>query len=147
MLYLAHCSFSEKGDTATFGHFTYLVKAADYETAVDNLRRNIETARARTDVFDRPVEIYLDDVIEVRKLPKRGVITRYQSYLGDEPASIFAALPADDPRGCRVIRPADVNDEDAEADDFDDLADEEEVQVEPFITFGPKGSNGTEPSP
>ena len=145
MLYLAHCSFFEKGDTATYGHFTYVVKATDYETAVDQLRRKIENARARTDVFDRPVEIFLDDMLEVRKLPKRGVIARYQSYLGKEPPSIHALLPADEPRGCRVIRPADVDDEDAEADDLDDLDDEEEVQVEPFITFGAKGSNGAEP--
>jgi hypothetical protein len=142
MLYLAHCSFSEKGETPTYGHFTYVVRADDYETAVDQLRRKLESARERTDLFDRPVEIYLDDMLEMRKLPKRGVIARYQSHFGEEPASINASLPADDPRGCRVIHPGDVDAEDDDEDD--DLAEDEEVTVEPFMTFGPKGGNGTE---
>ena len=145
MLYLAHCSFEEKGDTPTFGYFTYVVRADDYETAVDQLRRKLETARARTDLFDRPVEIYLDDVLEVRKLPKRGVIARYQAHVGEDPGSLSSSLPADDPRGCRVVRPSEIE---PEGDDLeDDLDDEGEVQVEPFMTFGPKGSNGAEPSP
>jgi hypothetical protein len=143
MLYLAHCSFSEKGESPTYGFFTYLVKAADYETAVEQLRRKIENARDRTDMFDRAVEIYLDDMLEVRKLPKRGVIARYQAHLGTEADSLSASLPADDPRGCRVIRPGDVEDDEEE----DDLAEDEpsaDITVEPFMRFGPKGGNGAE---
>ena len=145
MLYLAHCSFSEKGDTPTYGHFTYVVKADDYETAAEQLRRKLESARERTDLFDRPVEIFLDEMLEVRKLPKRGVIARYQSHFGTEPASINASLPADDPRGCRVIRPSDIDGEDEEQDDLDDLAEEESVPVEPFMTFGPKEDDESKP--
>jgi hypothetical protein len=146
MLYLAHCSFAEKGDSPTYGYFTYLVKAEDYESAVEQLRRKVETARDRTDMFDRPVEIYLDDVLEVRVLPKRGVIARFQAHLGKEAPSLSASLPADDPRGCRVIRPGDYDPVDD--DDHDDLAEDEpgeDVTVEPFMRFGPKGANGAEP--
>jgi hypothetical protein len=136
MIYLAHCSFEESGDTPTFGYFIYIVEADDYETAVEQLGRKLTTARETTDVFDRPVKIYLDDMLEITALPKRGVIARYQAHVGEDPGSLSSSLPADDPSGCRVIRPSDVADDDDEVED--DLEDDEGVQIEPFMTFGAK---------
>src|SRR4051794_32271419 len=133
MLYLAHCSFDESGDTPTFGYFTYVVEADDYETAVEQLRRKLTTTRETTDVFDRPVQIYLDDMLEINVLPKRGVIARYEAHIGEDPGSISSSLPADDPGGCRVIRPSDAVDNELE----DDLDDDEDTQIEPFMMFGP----------
>jgi hypothetical protein len=137
VLYLAHCSFTEvagpAGDPDVAGYFTYLVKADDPEAARERLRDEVNRARARTDLFERAVEIYLDDLIEVRRLPRRGVIARYQAHLGAERPAVFKSFPAGQPPGCDVHVPGEPDDaEDAEDNPPDDVA------VEPFMTFGPK---------
>src|SRR5262245_53373553 len=135
MLFLAHCSFEEKGTRPTHGYFTYLVEAAGPDDAKELLRQKILWARGRGGLFDGDVEVYLDDLIlvDVGRLPKRGIIGRYQTYLTDFPTKAYGPLPVDS-RGARVV--------DLRAGP-DDGADDPErsrgVSLEPFVILRAEG--------
>ncbi|HVK13645.1 MAG TPA: hypothetical protein VM597_33165 [Gemmataceae bacterium] len=128
MLYLIHCSFTQGGLTPSHGHFDYVVDAPDIASAKDRLRAKLDEERAEGDLFDDPVEIYLDDTIPLVAIPADGVIGRYQMYVGERQTSIFHSTPCDQ-------RP--------DFDPADQPDDEDEppggVVVEPFVVFGPKG--------
>jgi hypothetical protein len=134
MLFLAHCSFHEKGDEPYHGYFTYLVKAPDPEAARERLREMILAVRESDDLFDGDVEIYLDDLIAARRLPRRGVIGRVQSFRGDRPNSVYASLPF----GARGVWVADRKGLPDDADDEgekDAGGDDQGVTLEPFMVF------------
>ena len=88
-------------------------------------------ARARGDLFDGRIEIFLEDVIEVARVPRRGDIGRYQVFLGKRPTSLFRSLPLPGSTACSLVEPTD--------DDEDEDKPERGVIVEPFMVFGPKG--------
>jgi hypothetical protein len=129
VFFLAHCTFEDRGgEGPTHGYFTFLVKAGDVEAALEQLRTQLIEAREEDGLLDGPAKVYLEDLIEVRRLPPGGVIARYQAYLGPERTSIFKTFPMGEPRGCRdhVAR-----------DDVHDGDDGEGMVAEPFLTFGP----------
>ena len=131
MFFLAHCTFEDRGgEQPTHGYLTYLVKAGDVEAALDRLRTQLTEAREEEGLFGGPARVYLEDLIEVRRLPPGGLIARYQAYLGPERASIFKTFPIGQPRGCR---------DHVSRDDGHDEADGEGVVSEPFLMFGPQG--------
>jgi hypothetical protein len=132
VFFLAHCTFEDRGgEQPTHGYLTYLVKAGDVEAALEQLRARLTEAREEEGLFDGPARVYLEDLIEVRRLPPGGLIARYQAYLGPGRASIFKTFPAGQPRGCR---------DHVSRDDVDDEGDDGEGMVaEPFLTFGPQG--------
>jgi hypothetical protein len=132
VFFLAHCTFEDRGgEQPTHGYLTYLVKAGDVEAALDRLRAQLIEAREEEGLFDGPAKVYLEDLIEVRRLPPGGLIARYQAYLGRPRASIYKTFPTGPPRGCR--------DHVGWDDAADDADDGEGVVTEPFLTFGPQG--------
>ena len=95
MFFLAHCTFEDRGgEGPTHGYLTYLVKAGDVEAALEQLRARLIEAREEEGLFDGPARVYLEDLIEVRRLPPGGLIARYQAYLGPERTSIFKTFPS-----------------------------------------------------
>jgi hypothetical protein len=128
MLFLAHFTFDEHSSgKPAHGYFTVLAKAADVETVLTRLRDTINRAQAEEHLFDGPAEVYLADLVAVRRLPEEGVLVRYQEYTGREPASVSCTFPAGRPRGCRNLRqPA------------DEWPEANGRHVEPFITFRAK---------
>ncbi len=129
MLYLMHLSFSEGGRKPCFGRFTYLVKAPDPDAAKARLRAEVRRARVRKSMCDGPgpVEVYLDDLVEVGRSPKRGLIGRVEIESGEEPPRLSCTLPGGHPVFCRVVEP--------ELPDGDEEDDEGAVR-EPFLVFG-----------
>jgi hypothetical protein len=93
--YLMYCTFTQGGETPGHGHFDFLVGAPGPETAKGKLRERLGIARARGDLFIDPVEIFLEDVIEVARSSKRGVIgTRCSSAIGRPPSPAYCPYPA-----------------------------------------------------
>jgi hypothetical protein len=128
MLFLMNCTFTQRGDVPGHGVFNFLVGASDVDDAKAKLRAELDRQSAIGDTFEVPAEIYLEDVIELRATPKRGVIGRYQLFLGDRPPTVSRPLPAGS-SSCVLHEPLDCDEED-EA--------EEDVTVEPFAVYGPK---------
>jgi hypothetical protein len=134
VFFLAHCTFEDRGgEGPSHGYLTYLVKAGDVEAALEQLRARLIEAREEEGLFDGPARVYLEDLIEVRRLPPGGLIACYQAYLGPERTSIFKTFPVGEPRGCR---------DHVSRDGMDDEDDGEGVVTEPFLTFGPQGEGG-----
>ena len=127
MLYLVHCSFTQGGAIRSHGHFDFVVDAPDIASAKDRLRVKLLDERANGDLFDDPVEIYLDDVVPLDAIPADGVIPRYQMYLGERQTSVFHSTPCDE---VPDFGTADQPDDDDEPPGG--------VIVEPFMVFGPK---------
>jgi hypothetical protein len=126
---LVHCSTRES-DPEAHGRFTYLVVAPDPDAARARLRERLERARAESDLLDGPVEVYLDDLIEVGEIPDDGLIGRYTAFLRDPGTSLSMTLPGSDADSCMLHEPAEDEDEDES---------EEGVTIEPFAVFGAKG--------
>jgi hypothetical protein len=124
MLYIAHCSFDETGNERRYGYFNFLVEAPSVEEAGERLRKEIIRARKRSDLFDDAVKIYVDHIVEIASLPKRGLLVRYQSFEGEAPPVLFCPVPPGSSRGCKVygVGPEGGDDEDAES-------------LEPFVEF------------
>jgi hypothetical protein len=59
MLFLAHCTFEDRGgEQPTHGYLTYLVKAGDVEAALEQLRARLVEAREEEGLFDGPARVY-----------------------------------------------------------------------------------------
>ena len=129
MLYLMHCSFDEEGEARGHGYFTFLVDAKDPEAAKRRLRKRLDLVRARDDMFDGDVEIYLKDVVEFSRPPKRGAIGRYQMYYGKRPHSLSCSLPLPSSPIDSVVEPEEDEDEDEP---------DEGVILEPFVVYRSK---------
>jgi hypothetical protein len=128
MLYLMHCSFTERGETLGHGHFDFVVDASDVASAKERLRARLVDERAHGDLFDDPVEVYLDDVVKIEEVPAEGMIGRYQYFLGERPTTMFRSQPCDASPGFDLVDPPDDGEDEPVGG----------VIVEPFAVFGPK---------
>jgi hypothetical protein len=74
MIYLAHFSFEHTKGRKKHGYFTCVVDADNFEAALERIRQLLaDPARSRR-VFNAPVSIYLDDLIEVASIPPEGFL-------------------------------------------------------------------------
>jgi hypothetical protein len=128
MLYLMHCTFAQHGEVVGHGHFDFVVLAPDVAAAKRRLREKLDDVRAHYDLFDDPVEVFLDDVIEIDEVPAEGFIGRYRFYFGERPTTIFRSTPCDSVPEVDLAEPEDDQDEPVGG-----------IIVEPFAVFGPKG--------
>lgn len=124
MNYLAHFSFDED-DGGRFGYFTMVVAAKDADIAIDKFKAEIQALHASKDVFDRITEIYLDDIIEIRRMPDKAVLTRYESRSRDGTGSISTS----------VLSPTKAMTAFNWLPDGKEEIEKEEYEVYPFITF------------
>jgi hypothetical protein len=67
MIYFAHFSFESSQGVKKHGYFTCIVDAGEFQAALKDIRRLLRDLERRQYVFEAPVSIYLDDLIEVRK--------------------------------------------------------------------------------
>ncbi len=134
MLYLGHFSFDETTDEGRFGYFTSMVEAKNPETAEKIFRKLIKDMRKKKTLFgEAPMEIYLDNFIEIGAVPPTGLITWYSSYSGETQGRISTFLPHEDTGGCRsyYYYPSD-------RPDIPEKVEAMEQHDEfPFITFEP----------
>lgn len=124
MDYLAHFSFNEEERN---GYFTMVVFANDPDEAVKQFRKEIMRLSKTNDILDGVSKIYIDDIIEIAKMPKKAVLTRYESRANDGFGSISSNRITDKGISTYHWHPDDKNEESDE---------DEEQEVFPFIELG-----------
>jgi hypothetical protein len=72
--------------------------------------------------FEDVDNVYLDDLIEVEKVPGQGVLAHFEHTYDDPPSSIFTSLPGVPKEFCRSYG-------------WGPEKDDEDVAVEPFVSF------------
>jgi hypothetical protein len=95
MIYIGHFSFDELGDQQEprHGYFTSLVETENAETAANDFKELIFSLKKMNDIFRNIVTVYLEDIIEIRDVPRTAIATRIQSSAGEFPKSITKSLP------------------------------------------------------
>lgn len=96
MLYMGHFSFDFGTPTApespAHGLFTCVAEAANIDAAIAKFNRLIRDLVKRHDVFDGVAEIYLDACVELRSVPRSGVMSYITIREGEDIGGISATL-------------------------------------------------------
>jgi hypothetical protein len=132
MIYIGHFSFDElgPGQEARHGYFSCMVESDSAETAANEFKELIFSLKKMDDVFNKIVTVYLEDIIEIRNVPRRAIVTRIQSSAGNFPKSVSKSLPHVVAPGISVYGWA----QDIEENETDRNADEYKTSI-PFIEF------------
>jgi hypothetical protein len=132
MMYIGHFSFDElgPGKEVRHGYFSCVVDSVSAEAAANEFKELIFSLKKMDDIFKNIVAVYMEDIIEIRTVPRKAIVTRIQSSAGKFPKSVTKSLP-------HVAAP-DINvygwAPDMEADETDQNTDEYKTS-EPFIQF------------
>jgi hypothetical protein len=132
MIYIGHFSFDELGAEKEIrhGYFSCVVETDSADAAAIEFKELILSLKKMNDVFSNIVKVYLEDIIELRDIPQRAIVTRIQSSAGKFPKSITRSLP-------HVVAPG-INvygwTLDVEADETDRNSDKYTTS-KPFIKF------------
>lgn len=99
MLFLGHFSFAYDSRLASrraqpwHGHFTALAEARDVDGALEKFAALVEAFAQENDLLEDIDEIYLDSCIEVKKLPRAGLIGHLSLQEGYSPGGVSTTLP------------------------------------------------------
>lgn len=129
MLYIGQFSFDELGfnQEARHGYFSCIVDAEKPETALDLFKEHIQNLKNSEPIFGNIVAVYIEDIIEIKDIPKKVILTRFQSSEGQFPKSISSSLPSSDTTKIETYRWAN--------DGMDSSGDEEYQEAKPFVQF------------
>ncbi|MGD2037694.1 MAG: hypothetical protein PVH28_07410 [Desulfobacterales bacterium] len=132
MIYIGHFSFDELGAEKEIrhGYFSCVVETDSADAAANEFKELILSLKKMNDVFSNMVTVYLEDIIELRDVPQRAIVTRIQSSAGEFPKSISRSLPHVVAPGINVYGWA----PDIEADETDRNAGKYTTS-KPFIKF------------
>jgi hypothetical protein len=132
MIYIGHFSFDELGAEKEIrhGYFSCVVETDSADAAANEFKELILSQKKMNDVFSNMVTVYLEDIIELRDVPRRAIVTRIQSSAGKFPKSISRSLPHVVAPGINVYGWA----PDVEADETDRNSDKYTTS-KPFIKF------------
>jgi hypothetical protein len=101
MLYLAHFSFENAKGKKQNGYFTCMVDAENFQGALEKIRPLLADLDRRRHIFEKPVSIYLDDLIEIRKIPPEGLLAHMITRDGPLKSGESHSLPGVDASFCR----------------------------------------------
>ncbi|HHY35944.1 MAG TPA: hypothetical protein GX510_10030 [Firmicutes bacterium] len=97
MLYLGHFSFDTRDDPefppVSCGFFTAVVEANNVEEAMKKFEALITEIRRGEDVLERVCQVFLDACVELRALPKSGLLSYYVTYDAERRAMILTSAP------------------------------------------------------
>ena len=95
MIYMGHFSFDELGyeKEIRHGYFTCVVETDSAEEAANEFKELIFSLKRMNDIFSNIVTVYLEDIIEIRDIPRKAIVTRIQSSAGEFPKSVSKSLP------------------------------------------------------
>ena len=95
MIYIGHFSFDEigSGQEVRHGYFTCVVQTKSAEAAAKEFKELIFSLKKMNAIFSNIVAVYMEDIIELRDVPSRAIVTRVQSSAGEFPKSISKSLP------------------------------------------------------
>ena len=132
MIYIGHFSFDEFGPEkeVRHGYFTCLVETNTADAATLEFKELIFSLKKMDGNFSNIATVYLEDIIEIRDVPRRAIVTRIQSSAGEFPKSVSRSLPNVETPGINVYGWA----PEIEESETDRKA-EEYKAAEPFIKF------------
>ncbi|MGD8801212.1 MAG: hypothetical protein PVJ44_22035 [Desulfobacterales bacterium] len=95
MIYIGHFSFDEIGtdQKVRHGYFSCVVDSDSAEAAANEFKELIFSLKKMDDVFKNILKVYMEDIIEMRNVPRKAIVTRIQSSEGKFPKSITKSLP------------------------------------------------------
>ncbi|MGD9044753.1 MAG: hypothetical protein PVG06_13625 [Desulfobacterales bacterium] len=104
MIYIGHFSFDELGPEkeVCHGYFSCVVEADKADAAGSEFKELIPSLKKMNDIFSNIVTVYIEDIIEIRDVPRRAIITRIQSSVGEFPKSVSRSLPHVESPGINV---------------------------------------------
>ena len=124
MIYLMHFSFEENHvEKPRHGYLTCLVEADNVGESLKKFRDLIHGLRRDGEIFQTATSIYLDDLVQIKKIPSEGLLAHMVARKGELPDCISSSLPGVDEKYCESFSPT------------PDSDDEEQVEIEPFMTF------------
>jgi hypothetical protein len=132
MIYIGHFSFDEFGPEkeVRHGYFTCLVETNTADAATLEFKELIFSLKKMDGNFSNIATVYLEDIIEIRDVPRRAIVTRIQSSAGEFPKSVSRSLPNVEAPGINVYGWA------PEIEEREtDRNTEEYKAAEPFIKF------------
>lgn len=130
MLYIGHFSFIEH-DEEGFNHgvFTAVVNADNIDNATVRLHSLLEREKSGSTLFDKYTFIFLEDIIEVKKMPEEGFIAHHTRYIGEPSEYVSQSTPGITEDMCESYQPY---------PQFEPNSDgRAEVDVIPFMTINP----------
>ena len=95
MVYIGHFSFDELGSQKQIrhGYFSCLVETVSAEAAANEFKELIVSLKKMEHTFRNIVTVYMEDIIEIQKVPQTAIVTRIQSSSGQFPKSVSKSLP------------------------------------------------------
>jgi NurA-like 5'-3' nuclease len=131
MLYIGHFSFDEMevDKEQRHGYFTCIVDSMDVEQAVEEFKSLIEKLKSKNKHLAGIVEVYIEDIFEIQKVPETAMMIRMQSSEGEFPESVSRSLPfAENPGVTAYGWAPDIRKTRAAEKD-------EVLEMEPFLSF------------
>jgi len=104
MIYIGHFSFDELGSEkeVRHGYFSCVVEADKADVAANEFKEFIFSLKKMNDIFSNIINVYMEAIIEIRDVPRRAIITRIQSSVGEFPKSVSRSLPHVESPGINV---------------------------------------------
>lgn len=130
VLYVGHFSFDEldSREHVRHGYFSCVVDADTVEKAVTEFRKCVLNQKETDDIFTGILKVYIEEIIQIQRLPQKAIITRLQTSAGEFPKSISYSLPSVDDPGIEAFEWA------PETAQDDETSEDYEESI-PFIEF------------
>ena len=123
MLYQAHFSFEQSNKNKKNGSIIALVEAPDIDVAMTSFKTLLEKSGKSGHIPGNAAHIYLDLVLQIKKIPEAGCIAHVLSRPGGLKSALSSSLPG-------------VSGDYGEA--FTMAADQksgDDIEMEPFLSF------------
>jgi len=130
MMYIGHFSFVEH-DEKGFNHgvFTAAVNADDIDNATVKLHSLLDREKNGSSLFDKYTFIFLEDIIEIKKMPEEGFIAHHTLFAGEPSEYVSQSIPGLSDDMCESYQPY---------PQFEPSSDDRaEVDLIPFMTIEP----------
>jgi len=131
MLFIGHFSFDEidADSQSKHGYFSSIVDAQSPDDAVAKFEAHIKRMKATAEQMVNVVNVYIEEILKVAKIPDTPIITRLQSSKGEFPASTSHCLPGAFGQDVEAFGFA------PDVEDHEMLNDGGFIEAKPFITF------------
>ena len=131
MLFIGHFSFDEidSDDQPKHGYFSSIVDAENPDDAVAKFEAHIKKMKATAREMVSVVNVYIEEILRIAKIPETPIITRLQSSAGEFPRSVSHSLPGVFGKNVDTFGFA------PDVENHEMLNDGRFIEAEPFITF------------
>jgi len=131
MLFIGHFSLDEidAEGKQKHGYLTSIVDADNPDNAVAKFESHIKIMKTNTREMVNVINVYIEEILRIPKIPATPIITRLQFSDGEFPASISHSLPGIDGDDVEVFGFA----PDVETHEMND--DGHFIESKPFIIF------------